>query len=204
MNKSESIASLSKALVIASSEFKPVLMNSTNPFYKSKYADLGAVIETAKPILKNHGLAVSQLVEGENGQVGVTTLLIHESGEWLSSFVTIPVTGQNVAQEAGKAVTYLRRYALAAILGLYADEDTDGEGSHKEQPKQEKKTATEQFQSETGAVELVGYLSDKVVSMVADKKGLSKQDAVAALNELLKAGKIEKKMTIQQFVDAIA
>jgi len=75
MNKSESIASLSKALVLASSEFKPVTMNSTNPFYKSKYADLGAVIETAKPILKNHGLAVSQLVEGENGQVGVTTML---------------------------------------------------------------------------------------------------------------------------------
>jgi len=141
MNKSESIASLSKALVLASSEFKPVTMNSTNPFYKSKYADLGAVIETAKPILKNHGLAVSQLVEGENGQVGITTMLLHESGEWLSSFVTIPVTGQNVAQEAGKAVTYLRRYALAAILGLYADEDTDGEGSHKEQPKApEKKT----------------------------------------------------------------
>jgi len=83
--------------------------------------------------LKGHGLAVSQLVEGDAGQVGITTMLIHESGEFISSTVTIPVAGQNVAQEAGKAVTYLRRYSLASILGLYADADNDAEG-HKTPP----------------------------------------------------------------------
>ena len=130
MNKSESIASLSKALVIAQSQFKHVPMNSTNPFYKSKYADLGAVIESSKAILKDNGLAVSQLVEGESGQVGITTILIHESGEFISSTVSIPVEGNNIAQESGKAITYLRRYGLASILGMYADEDTD---AHKEE-----------------------------------------------------------------------
>jgi len=136
MNKSDSIIALSKALVIAQSEFKSVTMNSVNPFFKSKYADLGAVIESCKPVLKAHGLAVSQLVEGENSQVGITTILVHESGEFISSTVTIPVAGANVAQEAGKTVTYLRRYALASILGLYADEDNDGEGSHTTTTKQ--------------------------------------------------------------------
>jgi len=80
MNKSESIASLSKALVLAQSEFPKVSFNSTNPYFNSSYADLGAVIETSKPILKNHGLAVSQLVEGASGEVGNSTLLIHETG----------------------------------------------------------------------------------------------------------------------------
>jgi len=135
MYRSDSISALSKALVSAQSEFKAIEMNAKNPFYKSKYADLGAVILTAKPVLKANGLAVSQLVEGENGQVGITTMLVHESGEFISSYVTIPVDGSNLAQEAGKAVTYLRRYSLASILGLYADEDTDGEGSHKEPEK---------------------------------------------------------------------
>jgi len=131
MNQSTSISALSKALVSAQSEFRAVEMNAVNPFFKSKYADLGAVIESAKPILKARGLAVSQLVEGDAGQVGITTMLVHESGEFISSTVTIPVSGQNVAQEAGKAVTYLRRYSLASILGLYADEDTDGNEGHK-------------------------------------------------------------------------
>jgi len=123
---------LAKALVNAQSQMKAVAMNATNPFYKSKYADLGSVIETAKPVLKANGLAVSQLVVGGSGQVGITTMLIHESGESISSTVTIPIEGNNIAQEAGKAITYLRRYALASILGMYADEDTDAHKPHVE------------------------------------------------------------------------
>jgi hypothetical protein len=134
--KSESIAKLAPALVKAQSEFKAVQMNSMNPFYKSKYADLGAVIESCKPVLKVNGLAISQLVEGATGEVGVTTMLIHESGEFLSSTVTIPVAGKDIGQEAGKAVTYLRRYALASILGLYADEDTDSATKPEKETKQ--------------------------------------------------------------------
>ena len=150
MNKSESIASLSKALVLAQSEFPRVAFNSTNPYFNSNYADLGAVIETSKPILKSHGLAVSQLVEGATGEVGITTLLIHESGEYISSCVTILVDGKNLAQEAGKSITYLRRYGLAAILGLYADQDNDGNDStHKDQPKQDQKAPEKKTESKT-------------------------------------------------------
>lgn len=152
MNKSESIVELAAALSLAQKEMPKVKFNATNPFFKSKYADLGAIIETSKPILAKHGLSVSQLVIGATDQgtplVGVETILMHKSGEWTSSAILLPLnidmtaarefneahpgkyepkftSDKNAAQEAGKTITYLRRYALSAILGMYADEDND-------------------------------------------------------------------------------
>ena len=129
MNKSESIKSLAESLAKAQSEFSAVPFNSTNPFLKNKYADLGAIIQAAKPVLAKHGLAVSQLAESDNGSIGVTTMLMHSSGEWVASTISLPVAdekGKSSAQVAGSVITYLRRYALASVLGLYADEDGDG------------------------------------------------------------------------------
>jgi len=129
MNKSESIQNLSAALVAAQAEMPPVPFNKTNPFLKNRYADLGAIIDTAQPILARHGLAVSQLCSTEGERVGVETVLIHTSGEWIGAVMEIPAEaekGKSSAQVAGSIVTYIRRYALAAILGMYADEDQDG------------------------------------------------------------------------------
>ena len=199
MNKSESIASLSKALVMAQSEFPRVAFNSTNPYFNSNYADLGAVIETSKPILKSHGLAVSQLVEGAAGEVGITTLLIHESGEYISSCVTILVDGKNLAQEAGKSITYLRRYALAAILGLYADQDNDGNDStHKESKAPEKKTeshAPASLSDET----LYDCMNGKVIELFAKAWNIEKGLAAIEVVKLTKSGKITGKMTLTQY-----
>lgn len=131
MNKSESIKNLSEALVTAQAEMPVVEFNKTNPFLKNKYADLGAVIKTAQPILAKNGLAVSQLCTTEGDQVGVETMLMHKSGEWISSSMSISLgeeRGKSTAQVAGSIVTYIRRYALAAMLGMYADEDGDGNG----------------------------------------------------------------------------
>jgi hypothetical protein len=195
MNKSESIASLSKALVLAQSEFPRVAFNSTNPYYNSNYADLGAVIETSKPILKLHGLAVSQLVEGAAGEVGITTLLIHESGEFISSCVTILVDGKNLAQEAGKSITYLRRYALAAILGLYADQDTDGEGSHKESQKPEPKPISKQGVDEA----LYDCMNKVVIELFAKAWNIENGAAAGEVSKLKESGKITGKMTLSQY-----
>lgn len=126
MQASTDISMVSAALVKAQGEFPPVSMNCTNPYYNSRYADLGAVIEVAIPVLQKHGLAFSQAVEGGDGQVGITTILLHESGQYISSYVVIPIEGKNMAQEAGKAITYLRRYALSSMLGLFTEEDNDG------------------------------------------------------------------------------
>lgn len=122
------IDKLAKALAKAQGEMPAVKMDAVNPFFKSKYASLGSVINTAKPILKKHGLSVVQFpVSQYDGQIGVHTMLVHESGQYLEDiiFVGMPENAKNPAQEAGKIITYLRRYAFAAVLGMYADEDTD-------------------------------------------------------------------------------
>ena len=130
MNKSESIKELATALNKAQAEMPFASMDSVNPFFKSKYADLGSIISTAKPVLAKHGLSISQNVEGADSMVGVTTLMMHTSGEWMESSVFLPVeSSKSIAQAAGSTITYLRRYAYAAILGIYADEDTDAEGT---------------------------------------------------------------------------
>lgn len=140
MNKSESIVKLAEALALAQAEMPAVKFNSTNPFLKNKYADLGAIIETSQPVLAKFGLAVSQLIYSEGEQVGVETMLIHKSGEWIStaiSMATMDEKGKSNAQVAGSIVTYLRRYSLAAILNMFADEDGDGNkpvGKHDWEP----------------------------------------------------------------------
>lgn len=137
MKHSDSIANLALALSKAQGEMPAAQMNATNPFLKNKYADLGSVIETAKPVLAKYGLSVVQLPIGDGGKIGVETILMHESGEWVSNELTLEVAdekGKSAAQVAGSIISYLRRYSLSAALGIYADEDTDG---NKPQPKQE-------------------------------------------------------------------
>lgn len=129
MRKSESIAKLAEALSLAQAKMPVVRMNAQNPFLKNKYADLGAVIETSRPVLAENGLSVSQFPVNDGERVGVTSILMHKSGEWLEDTLTFNVTdskGLSVAQASGVVISYARRYAWAAILGLYADEDTDG------------------------------------------------------------------------------
>jgi hypothetical protein len=129
MQKSEKIENLAKALSQAQGEMGAAKMDTVNPFFKSKYANLGSVIESVKVPLKNHGLSYSQFTEGDGTKVTVTTALMHESGEWISSEVSLPLgegKGNSLAQQLGIIATYLRRYALSAILGVYTDEDTDG------------------------------------------------------------------------------
>jgi len=133
MNKSNTISKLAKALAEAQAEMPSVKMNATNPFLKTKYADLGAVIETSKPILAKNGLSVSQFPTSQEGRIGVTSILMHESGEFVEDTITlVPDSGKGLSanQSAGVTISYLRRYAWAAILGLYADEDVDGDALH--------------------------------------------------------------------------
>ena len=146
MNKSNTIKELSSALQKAQAEMPVVVFDATNPFLKNKFASLGAVINTSRPILAKHGLSVSQFPTSINGSVGVTTILAHSSGEWMEDTIYLPLAeekGKSAAQVAGSVITYLRRYSWAAVLGLYADEDTDGSQPEKKQdaPKQDDKDA---------------------------------------------------------------
>ena len=129
MNKSESIVNLSKALAAAQGEMPAIKFDSTNPFLKNKFASLGAVIDGTRPILAKHGLSVTHFPFGEGGVIGVEVILMHNSGEWISNSVSMEIgeeKGKSSAQVAGSIITYLRRYTLASILGVYSDEDGDG------------------------------------------------------------------------------
>lgn len=125
MQKSESINELAAALAVAQSQIKPAAKDTDNPFFKSKYADLAAIWEVIREPLSKNGLSVSQFVENEGEFVLVTTMLLHKSGQWLSSTMSLKPMKAD-PQAAGSAATYGRRYGLSAIVGVVADIDDDG------------------------------------------------------------------------------
>ena len=127
MNKSESIASLAKALAKAQGEVENASKASVNPHFKSKYADLAEVLNTVRPVFSSNGLSFVQMPSFADGVVMVETVLMHESGEWISETASSPITKQD-AQGVGSAITYLRRYSLAAFAGV-AQEDDDANAS---------------------------------------------------------------------------
>lgn len=125
MTHSDSIATIAKALIKAQEATGGAKKGSANTFFRSKYADIGSVIEAFKEAFNSAGITVLQPVE--NGHV--KTLLVHESGEWIADEgVPIICTKQNDPQAQGSAITYARRYGLQSML-LIPAEDDDGEGA---------------------------------------------------------------------------
>jgi len=135
MNRSDDIKDLAAALCKAQTSIKGALKSSENPFFKSKYADLSAVWEACREPLAKNGLAISQHAGGDGAMVEVETVLLHSSGQWISSTLTMrPTKGD--PQAFGSAITYARRYALAGIVGVVTEDD-DGNAasaSHTSQP----------------------------------------------------------------------
>jgi len=124
MQKSESIKNLAAALNKAQAEMGGAAKDANNPFFKSKYADLGSVIRAIKEPFASNGLSYSQFPISEADTVGVDTILMHSSGEWIESRLLLPMVKAD-PQKAGSAITYARRYALQAIAGI-PSEDDDG------------------------------------------------------------------------------
>jgi hypothetical protein len=136
MNKSETISTLAAALCAAQSQIRGAAKDASNPVFRSKYATLASVWDAAREPLTSNGLSVVQVPEqSEVGTCTLTTILLHTSGEWLSSTMSVPVLPQVVvkgqdpqqtAQGYGSALTYARRYALAAMVGIAPEDDDDG------------------------------------------------------------------------------
>lgn len=128
MQKSDQIDELAKALCKAQSKLKHAVKDSTNPHFKSKYADLASVINACKDELTANGLSVAQGLSSADGtSLTCTTMLLHTSGQWLSSDLTLRPTKQD-AQGIGSCATYARRYSLAAMVGIAQDDD-DGQAA---------------------------------------------------------------------------
>ncbi len=143
MEKSIEIQNLTKALIQFQAKMKPLeldaeveVMTDKGGKYKFKYATLENIIESTRTPLANNGLALIQTV-GEGGCV--TTLLAHESGEWIQDTVLIaPV--KSSPQAIGSSITYAKRYSMSAILRIIAESDDDGNVAEGNEVKMEKIT----------------------------------------------------------------
>ncbi len=119
------IDKLAEALCSAQMEFKPILKTSLNPHFNKKYADLSAIIEATREALSKYGLAVMQFPMISEGRVIVVTRLLHKCGQWIEGALSLKV-GADTPQGAGSAITYGRRYGMAALLNVSAEDDDDG------------------------------------------------------------------------------
>nr|DAP60192.1 MAG TPA: ERF superfamily protein [Caudoviricetes sp.] len=196
MLKSEQINELAAALAKAQGQIEGAKKSSSNPFFKSKYADLAECWNTCREALTANEISVIQMPEeiNENGRLNITTMLAHSSGQYISSTLTMTVTKLD-PQAIGSAITYGRRYALAAMVGL-AQEDDDGEKAMARQEKKDKKPVESPINitsvSENGSVRFI----NGVQCQIQDKNG-DWHDV-----EFLKIEVLEKLLNDDKYVNA--
>lgn len=151
------------ALVKAQRAFGPALKTSSNPHFRSRYADLSACVEAVIDALNENGIALIQRnIPCESG-ITIETVFVHESGEMLSSGPLHVPASKNDAQGYGSAQTYARRYSLMAACGI-APEDDDGNAASKLTPK----TAEKKAKSTAQEVADITPISDEMAEMVAN------------------------------------
>lgn len=127
MRMSESIKSISSALLVAQKNIGKATKGESNPFYKSSYADLPTVMEVVKDPLNEAGISILQGVGLDDlGNEYVETTLLHESGEFISERMKLTVAKANDPQAQGSAISYAKRYSLQALLFVPSVDD-DGE-----------------------------------------------------------------------------
>jgi len=133
METSESIKNIAIALCKFQGEVEKIKKTEKNPFFKSSYANLSSILDIIRePLVKNE----LSYVQFPSGEYGLTTMLMHSSGEWMKCTYEMKPTKHD-PQGQGSVITYQRRYTLGAILGLNIDEDDDGNKGSKPQPKKE-------------------------------------------------------------------
>jgi hypothetical protein len=126
LNNTPSIVKISSALLKAQKEIGGAKKGADNPFFKKKYADLGAVMEACKDAFNENGITVLQPVISEGDSTYVETVLLHESGEFISAKMVVSCKNKDNPQEMGSAISYAKRYSLQAIAFI-PSEDDDGE-----------------------------------------------------------------------------
>jgi hypothetical protein len=152
---SDELSELAAAIIEVQAEMPKIPKTSDNPFFKSKYADLADVKTLADPIITKHGLAVTQWPSNNEKGDTLVTMLLHRSGQFIKSEMQLHLTKTD-AQGQGSALTYARRYAYMASLGLVADADDDGNRASQSQSSSQgkpKPKATKKANPETGELE---------------------------------------------------
>ncbi len=188
---SEELKDLATALAKAQGELSDAEKSSSNPFFKSKYADLAEVLGQIRPIFSKHELSIVQFPhQEEDGHVSVTTRLMHSSGQWMEDDLTMPVQGKNIAQDSGSVITYMRRYAAAAVAGI-AQVDSDANQADKKDDKLDKPKARQQKQEDQGD-ELPWYNAVKEDKEAIIGAMIGGRTAAAIVENLRKKYKVSK------------
>lgn len=186
MTTSASVTEIQAALIKARAEIEN--LNPSAKGYSYTYVPLEKVIDHLKDILPKHGLGYVQLPSGGAGDtIGLSTRIIHSSGEWIEDTATFKLTdmkGVNVSQASGSAITYFRRYALCAAFGITGDEDCDadptrGKGNDKE-PNKNAETAKREDEKEKAKAEYFKLINavNEVGEKIYDDAWISKWNAM--------------------------
>jgi hypothetical protein len=174
MNQSENINELATALAKAQGEMQVAIKDCINPFFKSKYADLGAVWDVARPVLSKNGLCIMQTTEIVSDKIVMVTVLAHTSGQWIKSYLPLN-PAKNDSQGVGAAITYLRRYSLSALVGVVCDDDDDGETAvgrgkvlNQSRLSQHSKNGVEKPKKETFVLDEKPIINDQQASVISE------------------------------------
>ena len=199
---------LAAALVAFQSELKPVDKNAENPFFKSSYMTLSNIMTKIQPILEKNKLAVVQMISSLDGQTALRTRVLHESGEFIEDTMPLLLAKED-PQAQGSAVTYARRYALCAALGIVADEDDDGNKateSYKPEPKSAPTATDKQIKTIYDTVTRLTGMDNKedIDKWLEEKTGatpdkLSVKAAGTVITKLFAAEKARKAETRPDF-----
>jgi|TARA_R110002167_G_C12439117_1_gene630643 hypothetical protein len=190
MKTSESIIKISGALLAAQKDITFAGMTKTNPQFHSQYADLPSVIDAVKTPLNNNGIVFLQTCSpSEDDKLHLTTRLLHESGEWIEDMMVMPLVKSN-PQGLGSAISYARRYSLAAITGLYQADDDGQAATAEKEPKLVTADAKKLSQHLENVVISPDLDSLRLANVQAYKFALGDQNALSAI---LKAKNARKK-----------
>jgi hypothetical protein len=171
MTTSPTIQKIMPALLLAQQAMGSAKKDAKNPFFRSNYADLGSVMEVCKDALNKHGITVLQPVQDSF----VETLLIHSSGEFMTSFTRIVCKEQNNPQAYGSAITYARRYGLQSMLFIPAEDDDGNSATRRVEPRVV--PVKDELDTYTNP-EALG------IAMATDKQ-------ISAISKMVKQGKID-------------
>ena len=179
MKTSDSLDKIAPALCKAQAEMAGAKKDSLNPFFGKKYADLTSVWQACKDALHSNGLSVIQSPISQDKRIGVTTMLLHSSGQYIMDEYTLGVKKENDPQADGSSITYARRYSLAAFVGI-CPEDDDAEKSMARNQPQKKYTAPKNHPNQpmNGKAE-TGRRTDEQFNKILEigkKNNLSKAD----------------------------
>jgi len=175
--QSEQINELSAALAKAQGAMKVAVFDKQNPHFKSRYASLASTIDAIRKPLAENGLSVTQTTEMKEQAFVLVTTLRHASGQWVSSEYPLPIAAD--PQKLGSALTYARRYSIAAIASIASDDDDDAEGVRVQGP-----TSSAPAPSEPISPEQVEGLQSMIVEVNANIAQFCKYMGVVNLSQI--------------------